>query len=83
MASRFGLRKCYVGSLPDEVAILVNNTARMENLAVGAIIEKNKEKLVRAVYMNPLCSAVLSLEEIESMCNELFEINKDYLGDWK
>ena len=83
VASRFGLRKCYVGNLPDEVAILVNNTARMENLAVDAIIEKDKQKLVRAVYMDPLCSAVLSLEEIESMCNELFEVNKDYLGDWK
>ncbi len=82
-ASRQGLRKCYVGKLPDEVAILVNQTAMMENLAVDAIMEKNRQKLTRAVMMDPLCSAVLSLEEIERMCNELFEANKDYLGDWK
>ena len=82
-ASRQGLRKCYVGKLPDEVAILVNQTAMMENLAVDAIMEKNRQKLNRAVMMDPLCSAVLSLEEIERMCNELFEANKDYLGDWK
>ncbi len=82
-ASRQGLRKCYVGKLPDEVAILVNQTAMMENLAVDAIMEKNRQKLTRAVMMDPLCSAVLSLEEIEHMCNELFEANKDYLGDWK
>ena len=55
----------------------------MENLAVDAIMEKNKEKLIRAVFMDPLSSAVLSLEEIEAMCNELFEANKDYLADWK
>ncbi|MBE6701832.1 MAG: alpha-galactosidase [Ruminococcaceae bacterium] len=82
-ASKHGLRKCYVGKLPDEIAILVNQTAMMENLAVDAIMEKNKQKLIRAVMMDPLSSAVLSLEEIENMCNELFEANKDYLGDWK
>jgi len=82
VASRFGLRRCMVGKLPDEVAILVNTTARMENLAVDAILEKNKRKLIQAVYMDPLCSAVCSLEEIEQMCEELFEINKEFLGDY-
>lgn len=82
IASRFGLRKCYVGNVPDEVAPIVSQTALMENLAVDAIIEKNKTKLIRAVSMDPLTSAVLSLAEIEQMCNEMFEANKDYLGDW-
>lgn len=82
VASRFGLRKCYVGKLPDEVAILVNTTARLENLAVEGIMEKSKKKIIQTCYMDPLCSAVLSLEEIENMCNELFEINKEFLGDY-
>lgn len=82
VASRFGLRKCYVGNLPDEVAPLVSATALMENLAVDAIMEKNKTKLIRACSMDPLTSAVLSLAEIEAMCSEMFEANKDYLGDW-
>ena len=82
VASRFGLRRCMVGKLPDEVATLVNNTARMENLAVDAILEKNKRKLIQAVYMDPLCAAVCSLEEIEQMCEELFEVNKEFLGDY-
>ena len=46
-------------------------------------MEKNKTKLIRAVSMDPLTSAVLSLEEIEAMCHEMFEANRDYLGDWK
>lgn len=83
VASRFGLRKCAVGKLPDEVAILVNTTARMENLAVDAILEKNKRKLIQACYMDPLCSAVLSLDEIDRMCEELFEVNKAYLGNYR
>ena len=82
-ASKNGLRKCYVGPLPSEIAGIVSQTAMMENMAVDAIIEKNRQKLIRAVFMDPLSSAVLSLAEIEQMCNELFEANKDFLGDWK
>lgn len=82
VSSRFGFRQTVVGKLPDEVAILVNTTARMENLAVDAILEKNKNKLIQACYMDPLCSAVCSLEEIHAMCEELFEANKEFLGDY-
>jgi alpha-galactosidase len=82
-ASRHGLRKCYVGPLPDSIAGIVSQTALVENMAVDAIMEKNRQKLIRAVFMDPLSSAVLSLAEIESMCNEMFEANNDYLGDWK
>ena len=45
-------------------------------------MEKNKKKLIAACYMDPLCSAVLSLSEIEAMCEELFAVNKDFLGDY-
>ena len=83
VASRYGLRKCFVGNLPCEVAPLVNQTAYMENLAVDAVMEKNKTKLIRACSMDPLASAVLSLSEIEEMCGEMFEANKDYLKGWK
>lgn len=83
VVSRFGLRRCMVGKLPDEVAILVNTTARMENLAVEAIMAKDKRKLIQAVYMDPLCSAVLSLDEIDAMCEELFEVNQDFLGNYR
>lgn len=41
-----------------------------------------EEAVYHAVYMDPLTSAVCSLEEIRSMCDELFEINKDFLGDF-
>ena len=53
VASKGGIRRCYVGNLPDEVAILVNTTARMENLAVDAIMEKNKRLVLVCVYSSP------------------------------
>ena len=65
------------------MAILVNTTARLENLVVEGAMKKSKEMIYHAVYMDPLSSAVCSLDEIKNMCDELFEINKDYLGDYK
>ena len=65
------------------MAILVNTTARIENLVIEAAMKKSKEMVYEAVYMDPLSSAVCSLDEIKKMCDELFEINKDYLKGYK
>lgn len=83
VADRMGMRKTIVGPLPDHLAILVNTTARIENLVVEAAMRKDKEAVYHAVAMDPLSSAVCSLEEIHQMCDELFEINKDFLGDYR
>ena len=83
VADRMGFKTTIAGPLPDHLAIMVNITARIETLVVEAAMEKSKDKVYRAVYMDPLTSAVCSLDEIKQMCDELFEINKDYLGDYK
>lgn len=83
VADRMGMKTTIAGPLPDHLAILVNTTARIENLVIEAAVKKSKEMVYHAVYMDPLSSAVCSLDEIKNMCDELFEINKDYLGDFK
>ena len=83
LAIRDCLKKMYVGNLPDAIAILVNTTARIENLVVEACMERDREKVINAVQMDPLCSAVCSLQEIRDMCEELFEANKEYLGEYR
>ena len=83
LVDRGGLHPMAVGELPPHLAIMVNNTALIENLVVEACMEKNKRKVIQAVYHDPLTSAVCSLEEITQMCEELFEINKEFLGDYK
>ena len=83
VADFMGFKTTIAGNLPDHLAILVNTTARIENLVVEAAMKKSKEMVYEAVYMDPLSSAVLSLEEIRNMCDEIFEKNTDYLGDYK
>lgn len=83
VADFMGFKTTIAGNLPEHLAILVNTTARIENLVVEAAMEKSREMVYEAVYMDPLSSAVLSLDEIRNMCDEIFEKNVDYLGDYK
>lgn len=82
-ASEAGFRKQYVGALPAHLAILVNTTASIENLVVEAAMEKNRRKVFQAVCMDPLTSAVCSLEEIRQMTDALFTVNRDFLGEYR
>lgn len=83
VADRMGFKTTLAGELPPHIAILVNTTARMESLVVEAAMQKSKEMVYQAIYMDPLCSAVCSMEEIKQMCDELFAVNEEFLGDYK
>ena len=83
VADRMGFKTTVAGPLPEHLAILVNTTARIESLVIEAARTKSRELVYRAVYMDPLCSAVCSLEEIRAMCDELFEVNKEFLGEYR
>lgn len=83
VADRMGFKTTIAGELPEHIAILVNTTARLESLVVEAAMRKSKEAVYHAVYMDPLSSAVCSLDEIKNMCDELFEIDRDFLGDYR
>lgn len=82
-ATKDGYVRKYQGKLPLNIAPLVAYTAGIENLAVEAWEKKSKQLVYQAVSLDPLCSAVLSLQEIRDMCDELFAVNKDYLGSFK
>ncbi|MBQ7898125.1 MAG: alpha-galactosidase [Clostridia bacterium] len=83
VASKDSLEAIAVGSLPEQLAVLVNTTARCEELAVEAALEGDKRKVFWACAFDPLTSAVLTLDEIEEMVNEMLEINKEFLPWYK
>ena len=83
VADRMGIKTTIAGELPAHLAILVNTTARIENLVEEAAVAKSKEMVYQAVFNDPLTSAVCSLDEIVKMCDEIFEKNVHYLGDYK
>ena len=79
LASRAGIRPFHVGPLPEQLAVLVNTSARCEELAVAGLTEGDRRKIFHAVLFDPLTSAVLSMQETKDMVDEMFEANRDYL----
>jgi alpha-galactosidase len=52
-------------------------------MAVKGILEKKRDYIYYSLYYDPLTSAVLSLDEIKSMVDEMFEAERAYLpGYW-
>lgn len=80
LASKRGIDPMKVGKLPDHLAVINNVSAGGEELAVNGALLGDKRMIYHAVLMDPLTSAVLSMEEIKKMVDEMFEANKDYLG---
>ena len=79
LASPFGLEPLRVGALPAHLAALNALNATSEELAVEGAVEGDRRKVFHAVALDPLSSAVLSLEEIHDLVDEMFAQNRDWL----
>lgn len=83
LASRKGLIPMHVGALPPHLAILNNINARIEEMVVQASFIGDPRMVFQAICMDPLTSAVLSLDEIKAMTDEMFERNRELLPQFK
>ena len=83
LASPHGLEPIHVGAMPPQLAILSGLSAQIEEMVVDASQAGDREMIYRAICYDPLTSAVLSLKEIRSMVDEMFEMNKDWLPQFK
>jgi len=82
-ASPEGLQPLYIGHIPDNLAILVDHAARIEEMAVNAAIEGDPWKVFQANLFDPLSSAVLSMAEIREMTQEMLDKNEAFLSYFK
>ncbi|MFQ6097296.1 MAG: alpha-glucosidase/alpha-galactosidase, partial [Armatimonadota bacterium] len=75
-----GLRPCFVGDLPAQCAALNRSNIGLQEMAVHAILERDRHKAFQAVCLDPLASAVLTLDEIRQMVDEMFEAEAEWLS---
>jgi alpha-galactosidase len=83
LVDREGVHPCYIGDLPPQCAALTQTSVNQQLLAVKAIAEKSKGKLLQAMLLDPLTSSILSIDQTEAMFNELFAWEKDYVKGFK
>lgn len=82
MIDRNGLNPCYYGWLPPQCAALCQAHMSVYECTVQAILEGNKEAIYHAMMLDPLASAVCSLDEIRQMTDEMLEAERDYLPEF-
>jgi alpha-galactosidase len=83
LVDKEGVHPCYVGDLPPQLAALNRTNINVQELAVRGIGEKNKTKIFQAILLDPLTNAILTIDEIRNMVDELFQANKKYMTDFK
>ncbi len=83
LVDKEGVHPCYVGELPPQLAALNLNNVSVQELTVRGIVEKDKNKIFQSILLDPLTGAVLTIDEIRAMVDDLFKANKAYLQGFK
>jgi alpha-galactosidase len=79
MVDSYGVQPIHVGSLPPQLAALNRSNIAVQELAVHAVLHKDREAAFHACAVDPLTASVLSLKDIRSMFDEIWESEKDLL----
>ena len=79
MRAKKGLEAVHIGPLPPQCALLNSISAQCEELAIEAVLQNDPEKVYHACLYDPLASAVLSMQEIHDMVDEMFAAAAPYL----
>ena len=78
-----GIHPMSVGDLPEQLAALNRTNLNVQRLAVEASLTGDRETLYRAMKLDPLTAASISLDEIESMTDDLLVANSEYLPQFE
>ena len=82
LVDRNGVQPTHVGKLPPQLAALNRTNINVQELAVEAALTGKLEHVYHAVALDPLTSALLTLEQVKAMTNELLEAHAEWLGQF-
>ena len=70
------------GALPPQCAAVNRTNVNVQELAVKAALTGDREHVYHAVMLDPLTGALLTLEQIRTMVDELFAAEAAWLPDF-
>jgi alpha-galactosidase len=79
LVDREGVHPTYVGDLPPQLAALNMTNIGVQELAVRAVLDRDKEAAFHAVALDPLTASVLPLHEIRAMFEEMWAAEGELL----
>ena len=82
LADGRGVTPSAVGPLPPQMAAVCRSNMSVIELGAVAALRRDRQLARQALMLDPLTAAVCTLDEIESMADELFAAEADYLPGW-
>ncbi len=79
LVDRRGVSPCHVGDLPEVCAALNRTNVNPQILTVEAFLTGKKDLVYQAAMLDPHTGAELGIDEIVSLCDDLFEAHGDWL----
>lgn len=74
-----GIHPVAVGALPPQLVALMQSNINVQRLTVEAVLTGKREHVYHAAMFDPLTAAVLSIDEIRAMVDEMITAHGDYI----
>ena len=83
MVDARGVQPTAVGALPSQLAALNRTNINFQELLTQAALYGDREALIHAVMLDPLASAVCTLDQIRAMVNEMLTAQAQWLPQFQ
>ena len=78
-----GIHPTHVGALPPVLAAMNMTNINTQLLTIEAARTRKKEDILRAVMLEPRCAAILSIDDMVKMVDELLEAHGPYMAMYR
>ena len=78
-----GVHPTHVGSLPPVLAAMNMTNINTQLLTIEAARTRKKEDILRAVMLEPRCAAILSIDDMAKMVDELLQAHGPYMAMYR
>ncbi|MGE5549682.1 MAG: alpha-galactosidase [Bacteroidota bacterium] len=82
LVDRNGVQPCHYGALPTHLAALCRSNINVHQLAVEAVLNKDRKSVYWALMMDPATHSVLTLDQMQEVADALIAKHQEYLGEY-
>lgn len=79
LVDRGGIQPTVIGDLPEQCAALNRTNINVQLMTIEAARTCSRDAVYQAAMLDPHTCAELSIDDIVSMCDDLFEAHKDWM----
>ncbi len=83
LVDRNGVGGCVVGDLPEVCAAINRTNINTQLLTVEAALERRREAIYHAAFLDPHTAAELTLDEIRRLCDDLIAAHGNWLPEYR